>query len=301
MRGFSGRARHAAKVAIGIPVYISRMPVMPLATSTLQCVSLGIQMDVHVPQAGDQELARGVDDAGAGRRAWMLLPNRSNASVGDGDGDILARWRARRVDDGGMLEERSSRRRFCDKATGRNAAKSEQPRSADYFDFVCFSFLIQLQVDGRDFASVEIAQPLVVAAHAVVLGLDLVIRIGPQAGKAIIAIRLGDEGTNLERARVFQLDYGRRPPACRRDRSPDPAGCEWWDRLCPCSSARAGAAAHATAKTATTIVREISCARNALHNELPPLLFRLGNQQQSCIDLLLALNLNLFASGLKPL
>src|ERR1700733_11473878 len=62
---------------------------------------------------------------------------------------------------------------------------------------------------------------------------------------------------------------------------------------------------HATARTATSIVRgkpvrETRCMSHCI-GQLPPLLLRLGDQQQSCIDLLLALNLNLFVSGLKPL
>jgi hypothetical protein len=61
-------------------------------------------MEVHVPQAGYQELAGGIDHPGA-RRRRNSLSNRSYAPIGDGEGNIYARRRAGCVDYGSMLEE----------------------------------------------------------------------------------------------------------------------------------------------------------------------------------------------------
>jgi hypothetical protein len=65
-------------------------------------------MVVHVPQAGDQEFAGGVDNAGVGRRLHARAGspiNGQDASTADGDRDILARRRAGCVDDRGMLDD----------------------------------------------------------------------------------------------------------------------------------------------------------------------------------------------------
>jgi hypothetical protein len=61
-------------------------------------------VDVHVPQAGDQKLAGGIDDAGSGRRL-DAFPDGGNPPAGNRDGNVLARQRAGRIDDGGMLED----------------------------------------------------------------------------------------------------------------------------------------------------------------------------------------------------
>jgi hypothetical protein len=61
-------------------------------------------VEVHVPQAGDQELASGVDDPGA-RRGLGARAYRKNPSTADGDGDVLARWRAGSVNDRRMLDD----------------------------------------------------------------------------------------------------------------------------------------------------------------------------------------------------
>jgi hypothetical protein len=61
-------------------------------------------MDVHVPQAGDQELVSSVDDAGTGR-GLDAQANREDASTADGDRDVLARRRARSIDDRRVLED----------------------------------------------------------------------------------------------------------------------------------------------------------------------------------------------------
>ena len=60
-------------------------------------------MDMHIPQARDQKLARCVDDAGAGRRR-DILRDAGNAAVSDGHRHIRARGGASRVYDGGVLE-----------------------------------------------------------------------------------------------------------------------------------------------------------------------------------------------------
>jgi len=58
---------------------------------------------MHVPQARNQKLARGVDDAGAGSRLETLR-DAGDTTVGDRNRDIDARFGAGRVDDGGVLE-----------------------------------------------------------------------------------------------------------------------------------------------------------------------------------------------------
>jgi len=61
-------------------------------------------MEMHVPQAGDQEFAGGIDDARA-RQGLNALPYGGDASVGDGDRDVRARRRAGCVDNRGVLED----------------------------------------------------------------------------------------------------------------------------------------------------------------------------------------------------
>jgi hypothetical protein len=58
---------------------------------------------MHVPQARNQKLARGVDDAGAGCRL-DILRDAGDTAVGDGDRYIGARRCAGRVDYGRVLE-----------------------------------------------------------------------------------------------------------------------------------------------------------------------------------------------------
>ena len=67
-------------------------------------VSIGIQVDVHVPQAGDQEFAGGIDDAGA-RRRLDAPADRGDAAVGNRDRDVFARRSAGRIDDRGVLKD----------------------------------------------------------------------------------------------------------------------------------------------------------------------------------------------------
>jgi hypothetical protein len=61
-------------------------------------------MDVHVPQARDQELAGSIDDSGIGR-GLDAQTNREYPFAADCDGDVPARRRAGPIDDGRMLED----------------------------------------------------------------------------------------------------------------------------------------------------------------------------------------------------
>jgi hypothetical protein len=65
-------------------------------------------MDVHVPEAGNQEFPGGIDDAGARSGLHTCAYgsiNGKNASAADGDGDVLACRRTGSVDDGRMFED----------------------------------------------------------------------------------------------------------------------------------------------------------------------------------------------------
>jgi hypothetical protein len=76
-------------------------------------------MEVHVPQARNQEFARGIDDAGVGSGldAW---PNGDDTPVADRD--VLARQRAGSVDDRGMLDDD-----ILSKDGWKEDSESEQP------------------------------------------------------------------------------------------------------------------------------------------------------------------------------
>jgi hypothetical protein len=65
-------------------------------------------MDVHIPQAGNQKFAGRIDHSGA-RRGLDIPPNRDDASCGDNDGNVRARRRASRIDNGGVLENKIRR------------------------------------------------------------------------------------------------------------------------------------------------------------------------------------------------
>jgi len=77
-------------------------------------------MNVHVPQARDQKLAGGIDNAGAGRNL-NTLADPGYAPVGDADRSVGAGRRASCVDDGGVLENNRLGR-----SRGNEGAESEQ-------------------------------------------------------------------------------------------------------------------------------------------------------------------------------
>jgi hypothetical protein len=60
-------------------------------------------VDVHIPQAGDQEFATAIDDLGAAR-GFDLLADLGDADAGDGYIEVFTRRGAGRVDDRDVLD-----------------------------------------------------------------------------------------------------------------------------------------------------------------------------------------------------
>ena len=96
----------------------------------MQRASLKIQMEVHVPQAGDQKLSSGVDDLRANARAGRGLHAEAygnNTPATDSDRDILARRRAGSIDNRGMLDDDILSDDILSKDGWKEYSESEQP------------------------------------------------------------------------------------------------------------------------------------------------------------------------------
>ena len=79
-------------------------------------------MDVHVPQAGDQKFAGGVDDAGLGWRL-QVLPDSDNAIARYRHRDVRKRRPAGGIDYGGVLKDDA-----LSPNGGNEREESEQPQ-----------------------------------------------------------------------------------------------------------------------------------------------------------------------------
>ncbi|MBZ5632335.1 MAG: hypothetical protein LAO55_04335 [Acidobacteriia bacterium] len=90
-------------------------------------------MEMHVPQPGDQKLARGIDDTGAGR-GLDGLRDCGNAPIGYDYGNLLARRGASCVYYGRVLEYDALRQ-----TGGNQGRESEQQRTQ-----TISTFLVQL-------------------------------------------------------------------------------------------------------------------------------------------------------------
>ena len=166
MRGTSGRVRQDASVAIGIPEYISRMPVIPFATSTGRALPEASKWTCisHRPGIRNLPVASMTQAPGAGWVFFAMLVIRPSAMATEtstrGSAPVasmtVACWKT-------MLWENS-------------AADERAPRASCRRDRL---FPVQLDVDRRDFAAVEITQPLIVAGHAVEVRFHLIIGVGP--------------------------------------------------------------------------------------------------------------------------
>src|SRR5438874_959369 len=166
MRGTSGRVRQEASVATGIPEYISRMPVIPFATIAGRALPEASRWTCMSQRPGIRNLpvASITRAPGAGWIFFAMLVMRPSA--------MATNTSVRGAAPVASITVACWKTILCEK----RAAEERAPRASCRSDRL---FPVQLDVDRRDLAAIEIAQSLVVAGQAVEVRFHFVIGVGP--------------------------------------------------------------------------------------------------------------------------